>query len=153
MTRDQLIRLLQARDPIAAAQGLEPAAEVGWLRGEPGGEGVAQVRYGAGTTPEQVADRLLEVAASPAGVRAVLLVPGPDSPERPGSWGNEDLLVAAVARRVLPGVPIRMDWRALGEAACQVAVAFGADEWVIPVDADADPHHLAAAVGARAVER
>ncbi|MGA1522784.1 MAG: hypothetical protein ACO4CZ_02325, partial [Planctomycetota bacterium] len=40
------------------------------------------------------------------GVRAVLLVPGPDSPERPGSWGLTALLVAAVARRVLPGVPI-----------------------------------------------
>lgn len=153
MTRDQAIALLEGRDPIAAAQGLEPPAEVGWMHGDPRGEGVAEVRYGAGTTPAQVADRLMQVAAAPGGVRAVLLAPGPDTPERPGSWGNDDLLVAAVARRLLPGMPIRLDWTAVGEAACQVAVAFGADEWVIPHGADADPHHLAAALGARAVQR
>jgi len=153
MTRDQVISLLDARDPIAAAEGMDPPAEVGWLRGDPRGEGVACVAYGAGTTPAQVADRLLEVAREPEAVRAVLLVPGPDTPGRPGSWGSEDLLVAAVARRVLPGTPIRLDWAQVGEAACQVAVAFGADEWVIPADANADPDHLAAALGARAVAR
>jgi hypothetical protein len=153
MTRDQVIALLDARDPIAAAGGLEPPTEVGWLRGAPDGQGVECVRYGAGTTHAQVADRLLQVAQQPGDVRAVLLVPGHDTPERPGSWGNEDLLVAAVARRVLPHTPIRLDWSQVGEAACQVAVAFGADEWVIPADADADPDHLAAAVGARAVAR
>ena len=35
----------------------------------------------------------------------------------------------------------------------RVAVAFGADEWVIPADDDSDPDHLAQAVGARAVAR
>lgn len=153
MTREQAIALLEARDPIAAAQGIAPPHEVGWLRGPTDGEGVAQVRYGAGTTPAQVADRLMEIARQPSAARAVLLVPGTDSGDRPGSWGNEDLLVAAVARRVLPDVPIRLSWDAVGEAACQVAVAFGADEWVIPPGADADPDHLAAALGARAVAR
>ena len=153
MTREQAIALLEARDPIAAAQGIAPPHEVGWLRAPADGEGVAQVRYGAGTTPAQVADRLMEIARQPSAARAVLLVPGTDSGDRPGSWGNEDLLVAAVARRVLPDVPIRLSWDAVGEAACQVAVAFGADEWVIPPGADADPDHLAAALGARAVAR
>jgi len=32
-------------------------------------------------------------------------------------------------------------------------VSFGADEWVIPDGVDADPDHLAEAVGARAVAR
>lgn len=153
MTRDQAIALLEARDPIAAAQGIAPPDEVSWLRGRADGEGVAQVRYGAGTTNAQVADRLMEIARQPSGVRAVLLVPGADSGDRPGSWGNEDLLVAAVARRTLPDMPIRLSWDAVGEAACQVAVAFGADEWVIPDGIDADPDHLAAALGARAVPR
>ena len=102
MTREQAIALLEARDPIAAAQGIAPPHEVGWLRAPADGEGVAQVRYGAGTTPAQVADRLMEIARQPSAARAVLLVPGTDSGDRPGSWGNEDLLVAAVARRVLP---------------------------------------------------
>jgi 2-iminoacetate synthase ThiH len=83
----------------------------------------------------------------------VHLVPGPDSEDRPGSWGVEDLLVTAVARRVLPEVAIRPDWTALGAPACQVAVSFGASEWVIPADDDTDPDHLARAVGARAVAR
>ncbi len=160
MTRDQVIAMLDARDPIAAAQGLPAPSEVGWLRtddadGARGDGHVAEVRYGAGTTSAQVADRLLDLAARPARdhLRAVRLVPGADTPERPGSWGNEDLLVAAVARHVLPGVPIRLDWAAVGEGACQVAVAVGADEWEIPEGVDADPDHLAQAVGARAVRR
>ena len=153
MTRDEIIALLDSRDPVAAAAGLSAPAEVGWLRGDAHGEGVEVVRYGAGTTTSEVADRLLEVAGRADRVRAVLLVPGADTPERPGSWGNEDLLVTAVARRVLPGVAIRPDWASLGEPACQVAVSFGADEWVIPDGVEADPDHLAAAVGARAVAR
>lgn len=152
MTRDQVIAMLEARDPIAAAEGLPAPAEVGWVREGDDGE-VVEVRYGAGTTCEQVADRLLDIAARPDAPRAVRLVPGPDTPERPGSWGNEDLLVAAVARRVLPGVAIRMQWSELGEGACQVAAAFGADEWEIPEGAPADPDHLARAIGAQAVQR
>lgn len=153
MTRDEIISLLDSRDPVAAAAGLPVATEVGWLRGDARGDGVEVVRYGAGTTSAQVADRLLDIASRADDVRAVLLVPGEDTAERPGSWGNEDLLVTAVARRALPGVAIRPDWASLGEPACQVAVSFGADEWVIPHDVDADPEHLAEAVGARAVAR
>ena len=153
MTRDEVISLLDSRDPVAAAAGLPVPDEVGWLRGDGRGDGVEEVRYGAGTTNAEVADRLLAIAARGDAVRAVLLVPGPASTERPGSWGNEDLLVTAVARRVLPGVAIRPDWGALGEPACQVAVSFGADEWVIPDGVEADPDHLAEAVGARAVAR
>jgi hypothetical protein len=100
-----------------------------------------------------VADRLLAIADAGTAVRAVHLVPGPDSDTRPGSWGVEDLLVTAVARRVLPDVPIRVDWRSLGAPACQVAVSFGASEWIVPDGDDTDPDHLAEAVGARAVTR
>ncbi len=145
--------MLDARDPLAAAKGLPTPGEVGWRRGPAGDEGVAALRYGAGTTTGQIADRLLEIAGWGSGVRAVQLVPGPDTAGRPGSWGTEDLLVTAVTRRVLPDVAIRPDWQALGGPACQVAVSFGADEWVIPEDDDADPDRLAAAVGARAVAR
>jgi len=153
MTRDEVITLLDSRDPVAAAAALPMPSEVGWLRGDGRGEGVEVLRYGAGTTNAEVADRLLDIASRADDVRAVLLVPGDDTAGRPGSWGNEDLLVTAVARRVLPGVAIRPDWAALGEPACQVAVSFGADEWVIPHGVDADPEHLAEAVGARAVAR
>jgi len=153
MTRAEVIALLGSRDPLAVAAGLPVPAEVGWLRGNARGEGIEVVHYGAGTTDAEVADRLLDIATRAGDVRAVLLVPGGDTAETPGSWGNEDLLVTAVARRVLPGVPIRPDWVALGEPACQVAVSFGADEWVIFDGVDADPDHLAEAVGARAVAR
>ena len=153
MTRDEVIALLASRDPVAVAQHIAVPDEVGWLRGDGDDDGVEVLRYGAGIADAEVADRLLDIAARAERVRAVHLVPGPDAAERPGSWGNEDLLVTAVARRVLPGVAIRPDWPALGEPACQVAVSFGADEWVIPHGVDADPDHLAEAVGARAVAR
>ncbi len=153
MTRDEIIALLDSHDPLAAAAGLPVPDEVGWVRGDGRGVGVEEVRYGRGTTSAGIADRLLEIAGGTDAVRAVVLVPGDDSAERPGSWGTEDLLVTAVARRVLPDLAIRPDWTALGEQACQVAASFGADEWAIPEDVDADPDHLAAAVGARAVAR
>jgi hypothetical protein len=153
MTRDEVIALLAARDPIAAAADLPVPGEVTWVRGEADGDGVEVLRYGAGTTDAQVADRLLEIAAAGGAVRSVQLIPGPDSGDRPGSWGVEDLLVTAVARRVLPDVAIRPDWPTLGASACQVAVSFGASEWVIPDGDDTDPDHLAQAVGARAVAR
>jgi hypothetical protein len=152
LTRDDIIALLDARDPLAAAEGVATPTEVTWTRGTSHDDAVHTVRYGAGTTSAQVADRLLEIAAAPA-VRTVHLVPGADTPEQPGSWGNEDLLVTAVARRVLPHVAIRPDWASIGGAACQVAVSFGADDWVIPDGDDADPERLAQAVGARAVAR
>lgn len=153
MTRDEVIALLATRDPIAAATGLPVTREVAIVRGEPDEDGVEVLRYGAGTTDAQVADRLLAIADAGTAVRAVHLVPGPDSDTRPGSWGVEDLLVTAVARRVLPDVPIRVDWRSLGAPACQVAVSFGASEWIVPDGDDTDPEHLAEAVGARAVTR
>jgi len=152
MTREQIIAMLDARDPFAAAQGIAPPRQVTWMRGPADPEGVATVRYGAGTTHAQIADRLIEIAADCTAVRAVQLVPGADEPGRPGSWGVEDLLVTAVARRVLPAsVAIRPDWETLGAPACQVALAFGAGEWVIPAGDDTDLQHLAEAVGARAV--
>lgn len=153
MTRAEIIALLASRDPIAVAAGLRAPAEVTWMRGDPGEEGVEVLHYGAGTTDDEIADRLLAIAAAGGSVRAVHLVPGPDCGDRPGSWGVEDLLVTAVARRVLPDVPIRPDWSALGANACQIAVSFGASEWVIPEDDSSDPDHLAEAVGARAVAR
>ncbi len=153
MTRDEIITLLDGRDPLAAARNTPRPTEVGWLRGPGDPDGVVIVRYGAGVTSEEVADRLLDIARSPSPVRTVHLVPSDDSPTRPGSWGTEDLLVVAVARRVLPDAAIRPDWDALGGPACQVAVAFGANEWLIPEGDPADPEHMARAVGARAVAR
>lgn len=153
MTRDQVIALLDARDPIAAAAGLTPPREIHWVRGVPADTGAEVVHYGAGVTHDDIADRLLALAAAPD-VSAVLLVPADDSPERPGSWGVEDLLVTAVARRVLPdGVAIRNDWARLGGPACQAGASFGATEWCIPGDDGTDPGHLAEAIGARAVAR
>jgi hypothetical protein len=155
VTRDEVIALLDARDPIAAAAGINPPMEITWEREVPGArrDGEVVVRYGAGSTHADIADRLLAIAADTAGVAAVRLVPGPDAEDRPGSWGVDDMLVTAVTRRVLPDIPIRPDWSALGGPACQVAVAFGADEWIIPVDDDSDPEHLAQALGVRAVAR
>lgn len=156
MTRDEVLALLDARDPIGAAQGIARVGEVTWCRtpaGEAPAGGEVVVHYGAGTRDEDIADRLLAIAADPGEVTAVRLVPGADCAERPGSWGVEDMLVTAVARRVLPDMPIRPDWESLGAPACQVAVAFGADDWVIPEGDDADPEHLAEALGVRAVPR
>ena len=48
---------------------------------------------------------------------------------------------------------MRPHWRRLGAATCQVALAFGANDWVLPADDRADPVLLAAAVGREAVER
>lgn len=152
MTRDQAMALLDARDPLAAAAGLTPAEEIGWRRGS-ATDGAEVVRYGAGTTHAEIADRLAALATR-EDITAVALVPGDDSDGRPGSWGVEDLLVTAVARRVLPrGVAIRNDWVRIGAPACQAGVAFGATEWCIPEGDDADPDHLAQALGARAVPR
>jgi 2-iminoacetate synthase ThiH len=117
----------------------------------------AAVAYGAGVPPEATADRLLalaELARDTGLLRAVCPVPAEGSPERPGSWGVEDLTVVAAARLALPeAVRVRPHWRRLGPAACQVATAFGATDWVIPADDDTDAAHLAAAVGREAVAR
>jgi 2-iminoacetate synthase ThiH len=113
----------------------------------------AAVLYGAGVAPVRTAARLAQLAtlAAETGLlRAACPVPNHagGGPRRPGSWGVEDLAVVAAARLTLPTVPwIRPDWGRLGAAACQVALAFGATDWVIPAGDPADPEHLAAAVG------
>lgn len=117
----------------------------------------ATLRYGAGTDAELVARRLLELAELSADtglLRAVCPIPGEGGESRPGSWGVEDLSIIALCRSTLPAVDwIRPSWHYLGPAACQVAVSFGANDWVIPADDDTDPGHLAQAIGCRAVAR
>ena len=182
ITRDRLVELLRARDPLAAAAaaGVRPDAPVTFTR-DPAPEGwlvdgdaerpldehraahaagrpsEAAVAYGAGVASEATADRLLalaELARETGLLRAVCPLPAEGSPERPGSWGVEDLTVVAAARLALPdGVQVRPHWRRLGPAACQVATAFGATDWSIPADDPSDPGHLAAAVGREAVAR
>jgi hypothetical protein len=118
----------------------------------------AALAYGAGVPVERTADRLLALAALAAEtglLRAVQPVPtDPTDGDRPGSWGVEDLTVIACARLVLPpAVRVRPHWRRLGPAACQVAAAFGADDWAPPAEDRSDLDVLAAAVGRRAVAR
>lgn len=117
----------------------------------------AALRYGAGADAERVVERLLalgELARETGLLRAVCPVPGEGDDRRPGSWGVEDLGVVRAARHALPDeVRVRPHWRLLGPAACQVAVAYGADDWLLPEDDATDPHHLAEAVGARAERR
>lgn len=111
----------------------------------------AAVAYGAGHDPADVAARIAALAAlAETGLlRAVCPVPAEGTPERPGSWGVEDLTVIAACRWALPPeVAVRPHWRRLGPAACQIAVAFGASEWLVPDDAGADLDRLAAGVGA-----
>lgn len=117
----------------------------------------ALVIYGDARDAGAVAARLLalgELAARTGLLRAITLRPEGGGPARPASWGYEDLSVVAAARLAAPEVPwIRPDWRSLGRHACQVAIAFGANDWLIPEDDPADPELLAGAVGARAVAR
>lgn len=117
----------------------------------------AALRYGAGTDAERVVERLLalaELARESGLLRAVCPVPGDGDDRRPGSWGVEDLGVVRAARHALPDeVRVRPHWRLLGSAACQVAVAYGANDWLLPPDDATDPQHLAEAVGARAERR
>jgi len=112
----------------------------------------AAVAYGAGHDAAAVADRIAALAAlarETGMLRAVCPVPAEGGPERPGSWGVEDLTVIAACRLAMPdGVEVRPHWVRLGAAACQIAVAFGASEWLIPAGDQSDPGHLAAGVGA-----
>jgi len=181
MTRDELVALLRARDALAAARLLDrPQDVVTWTRDpapadwlvdgdaertveehraahEAGRPSEATVAYGTGIAPEAVADRLLALAAlsrETGLLRAVCPVPREGTSERPGSWGVEDLTVVAAARLACPEVPwVRPDWRRLGAGACQVATAFGANDWMLPAGEQADPALLAAAAGRTAVER
>jgi hypothetical protein len=178
---EELAGLLRARDPLAAARaaGVRPGGEVTVERGPApaawlvdgdeegsieahraahaeGRPSEAALAYGAGHDDEAVAERLAALAAlarDTALLRAVCPVPANGGEGRPGSWGVEDLTVIAACRRALPaGVAVRPHWRRLGPAACQIAIAFGATGWRIPEDDPADLVHLAAAVGARAVQ-
>ena len=179
---ERLAALLRAADPLAAARaaGVAPAGEIAWTRGpDPAGwlvdgdaerpvaehraahaagrPSVAALAYGRGAEPDRVAARLhaLALLAAETGLlRAVCPVPGEGTAGRPGSWGVEDLTVVAVCRLALPdGVRVRPHWRLLGAGACQVAAAFGADDWVLPEVSGDDPVHLAEAVGRTAVAR
>lgn len=179
MDRDAVARAISGGRPLALAPA-ERVVAITWSRASAPGEwhvdeedetsldahraaheqgrmSEAVVRYGAGTDPRAVADRLLGLASLSAAtgrLQAVCPVPGEGDATRPGSWGVEDLALIAVSRSLLPEVPwIRPSWRLLGAAACQVAVGFGANDWQIPADDPADPGHLAAAIGCRAVER
>jgi hypothetical protein len=182
MNKDELIALLEVPDPLRAA-GLiatAPGGSVTYQRGDTPGQwlhdaadespiavhrvahnaqtpSVAIVRYGAGVPAAQTVDRLIalaELSAETGMLRAVMPVPAEGNDARPGSWGVEDLVVIAIARFLLPPTTaVRPDWVHLGPAACQIALAFGADDWQIPDNDSSDVAHLAAAVGRRAVPR
>jgi hypothetical protein len=181
MTRDDLIALLRRSDALAAAGLLDRApGVVTWTRNHPppdwlvdgeterpveehraaheaGRPSEATVAYGAGVAPEAVAERLIALGAlsrETGLLRAVCPVPTEGTAQRPGSWGVEDLTVIAATRLACPDVPwVRPDWRRLGAGACQVATAFGANDWAIPEGGRADPELLAATAGRTAVER
>jgi aminodeoxyfutalosine synthase len=182
VTRDELIALLETPDPLRAAElaGVVPGSAVtysrtpppsGWFRDvdreEPvsahraaharGVPSEAIVAYGAGTPAAETVDRLrdlAELARETGLLRAVSPRPGDGTTDRPGSWGVEDLVVIGMARHVLPDdVQVRPDWRRLGAAASQIAVAFGATDWQLPADDDTDVEWLVASVGFRAVLR
>ncbi len=181
-SRSEVLELLRDADPVRAARRLaiRPGMVVTWTRADPpvdwlvdgssegtieahraahatGRPSEACVRYGAGVPTETVAARLValgELARETGLLRAICPTPAEGDARRPGSWGYEDLVVVAAARLAAPDVPwIRPDWRRLGAAACQVAVAFGATDWRLPAADRSDPDLLAAAVGAEARER
>jgi hypothetical protein len=177
VTRARLEELLRAGDPLAAARaaGVRVGARVALGR-DAGRSGAlvdgdeerpveehraahaagtpseAAVAYGAGNEPAEIAariDALAALARETGLLRAVAPVPAEGGAARPGSWGVEDLTIVAVCRLAMPeGVGIRPHWVRLGPAACQVAVAFGASEWLIPDGDRTDAAALAAAVGA-----
>ena len=161
-SRDEIEALLRAGDPLAAARaaGVTPGAGVAVTsEGEAGdrladgdarGRARGPPRRARGGAAQRGRRRLRRRARPgrrwPSGSPAWPRSPGrPDccapsarcppraAPERPGSWGVEDLTVIAVCRLALPaGVEVRPHWVRLGAAACQIAVAFGATEWRDP---------------------
>lgn len=181
--RDHLIELLSGSNPVAAgmeACAIAPPSVVTYSRsGAPdqwlvdgeregpldahraahaaGRASEATVLYGSDRSPAQVADRLLELAGlrvGPGALMAVCPLPGVGGAARPGSWGVEDLSVVAATRVALPEVPwVRPNWHLLGAPACQVALAFGANDWQVPEEDDTDLAALADAVGVTAVAR
>ena len=181
VSRERLAELLRRSDPLAAARaaGIAGARTVSVVRPGAAGDAMidgdeetplaahraahaqgraseAAVAYGAGHAPEDVAERIAGLAAlarETGLLRAVCPVPAEGTQERPGSWGVEDLTVIAACRLALPAdVAVRPHWRRLGPAACQIAVAFGASQWLVPEDDNTDVDRLAGAVGV-ALER
>ena len=179
MSRDELIALIDACDPIAAAASLPPAGEVTVTRGATPAELLADgdterpidehreahrsgrpteatVIYGEGVDPATIADRLIGLArlADETGLlRTVCPVPAAGT-LTPGSWGVEDLTIIAASRRVLgPSVRVRPSWSHLGAQTCGVTLAFGADDLAVPGDDPTDVAALAEAVGRQAVDR
>ena len=156
MTRDELIEIIQAADPVGAASRLrlDPNEPITWTRVATAGDDAHVVWYGTEVSDEDTADRILELVArheTHGDVLAVCPVPADGSP---GSWGVQDLAVIAACRHALSDVRwVRPSWEKLGASLCQIAVAFGANDWVLPADERSDPAHLAAAVGRQAVER
>ena len=179
MTRDALIAIIRRCDPVgdAAALDTDMASPVTWTRAlapsewlvdgddeQPiaehrlahgaGRPSEAAIAYGTEVPAEQTADRILDLAALHAEtglLKAVCPTPADGSPN---SWGVQDLAVIVATRLALPDVEwVRPSWRRLGAPLCQVAVAFGANDWVLPDGDRSDPEHLARAVGRRAVER
>jgi len=179
MSRDELIAMIRACDPIAAAAALPPAGDVTVARGaapaeilvdgdterpidehrqahRSGRPSEATVIYGEGVDPARIADRLIGLArlADETGLlRAVCPVPATGT-LTPGSWGVEDLTIIAASRRVLgPSVRVRPSWSRLGPQTCGVTLAFGADELAVPEGDRTDVASLAEAVGRQAVDR
>jgi len=158
-SQPEVLGLLRDADPVSAARRLatEGTIEAHRAAHAAGHPSEACVRYGAGVATEAVAERLValgELARETGLLRAICPMPAEGDERRPGSWGYEDLVVVAAARLAAPEVPwIRPDWRRLGAAACQIAVAFGATDWQVPAADRSDPGLLAAAVGAEARER
>lgn len=156
MTRDELVEMIRAADPVASAARLrlDPSEPVTWTRATSPDVDADIVPYGTQVPAEVTADRILELSvrhAATGDVHAVSPVPADGSP---GSWGVQDLTVIAACRYALPDVRwIRPSWEKLGASLCQIAIAFGANDWVLPADERVDPEHLAAAVGRRAVKR
>jgi hypothetical protein len=156
VTRDELIEIIRAADPVgcAAQLRLDTSRPISWTRATSPDTDADIVPYGTQVPVEVTADRILELAArhdATGNVRAVSPVPADGSP---GSWGVQDLAVIVACRRALPDVRwIRPAWEKLGPSLCQIAIAFGANDWVVPADERVDPEHLAAAVGRQAVER
>lgn len=179
MTRDELVALLRERDAIAIAAALDASREItytrspspaGWLSDGAAEQSIeahreahaagrpseAAVLYGEGVTAEHTADRLLELAElarETRMLRAVCPIPA-EGVRTPGSWGVEDLTVIAAARRTLDAsVRVRPSWTRLGAQTCAVALAFGADDLVVPPDDPTDISLLAQSAGKQAVER
>lgn len=172
MTRGELVAALRERDALTIAAAGGALGPVHIIRGHDPGDvfvddgtagledhraahragrrSVAALPYGEDVDAEATADRLLalDALARETGLlHAVRPTPAPGR-ATPGSWGVEDLTVIAACRRVLgDAVRVRPDWERIGAQTCGVALAFGADELVVPEGDRTDIEALAAAAG------